>query len=152
NGDLTGATISVTASTITVTLSGSTAGAKTDSLTISGIQVQATDGSALPSTGQIYRKTSNAGTATLSGVTTTATTDRSGGTSFHALSQAAGGPKTILFTTAAQTIERTVTSGTMTVELRDQFGNPSTAGATVNLATTSGGGVFRNTGDTATIT
>ena len=58
------------------------------------------------------------------------------------------------FTTAAQSIPVGTISGTMTVQRQDQFGNPNTADAsvTVNLSSTSGTGVFRDTGNTTTIT
>src|SRR5207237_1197446 len=57
------------------------------------------------------------------------------------------------FTTLAQTLTAGVTSGTVTVQRQDAFNNPTTSGAqTVYLTTTSGGGVFRNTADLATIT
>ena len=60
----------------------------------------------------------------------------------------------LVFTTAAQNIPVNTTSGTMTVQRQDQFGNPNTADAdvTVNLSSDSGTGVFRDTGDTTTIT
>src|SRR5205823_7482065 len=52
--DITAASIAVTSTTATVTLSvGGTA--SVDTLTISGIQVRATNGSALPSSGDILR-------------------------------------------------------------------------------------------------
>ena len=147
NKDITAASIAVTSTTITVTLSVSGT-ANADTLTISGIQVRATDGSALPSSGDILRTSANPGTATISGITNDVT-------SFAALSQVAGAAKSFSFTTAPLTIEAGVASGTMTVQLLDQFGNTAVAGAsgqTVNLSTTSGTGVFRNTADTATIT
>src|SRR5205814_10047751 len=90
----------------------------------------------------------NPGTATVSGITNDVT-------SFGALSQVAGAAAKFGFATAPMTIEAGVTSSTMTVQLQDQFGNAVVAGAsgqTVNLGSSSGTGVFRNTADTATIT
>ena len=61
----------------------------------------------------------------------------------------------LAFTTMTQTLTAGVTSGTITVQLDDASGNAVAAGSggqTVNLATNSAGGLFRNTTDTATIT
>jgi autotransporter-associated beta strand protein len=60
----------------------------------------------------------------------------------------------LVFTTSAQTIPANTPSGTITVQREDPFGNPNTADATltVNLSSTSGSGVFWNTGHTATLT
>ncbi len=60
-------TISVTTSTITINIivSGTT---KTDTLTISGIQVQALDKDNIPASGNILRTASNPGTATMTGI------------------------------------------------------------------------------------
>jgi hypothetical protein len=60
----------------------------------------------------------------------------------------------LVFTTTAQTLTAGVTSGTITVQLDDAFNNTATASGTqtINLSTTSTGGVFRDTGDTTTIT
>src|SRR6516162_3968907 len=66
-GDITGATIAVTSSNATVTLSvGGTA--KLDTLTIGGLQVQALDGSNLAAADYIRRLFVNAGTATIAGI------------------------------------------------------------------------------------
>src|SRR5262245_20662229 len=45
--------------------------AQINRLTISGLQVQATNGAAVPSTGNIYRETGNPGSAPINGITTT---------------------------------------------------------------------------------
>jgi hypothetical protein len=60
----------------------------------------------------------------------------------------------LAFTTSAQTLTAGVTSGTMTVQLQTSGGSPlnTSTNLTVNLSTTSGGGVFRDTGDTTTVT
>jgi hypothetical protein len=59
----------------------------------------------------------------------------------------------LAFTTAAQTLTAGVTSGTMILQLQNSGGTPKNAASdlTVNLTTTSGGGVFRDTGDTTTL-
>src|ERR1051326_3470310 len=77
--------IAVTASNITVTITVSGTG-QIKSLTISGIQVRATEGGNLPAAGNILRTTGNPGTATITGIT-------NGSTSFGSLSQAAGATK-----------------------------------------------------------
>lgn len=57
-------------------------------------------------------------------------------------------------TTLAQTNQAGVLSGTITVQLQDSGNTPknTTTNLTVNLSSTSGAGVFRNTADTTTIT
>jgi hypothetical protein len=61
----------------------------------------------------------------------------------------------LAITTSAQTTTAGVTSGTITVQIQDQYGNAvnqTGSARTVNLTTSSTGGVFRDTGDTTTIT
>jgi autotransporter-associated beta strand protein len=60
----------------------------------------------------------------------------------------------LAFTTSVQTLTAGVTSGTMTVQLQNSGNAPlnTTTNLTVLLSTTSGGGVFRDPGDTTTIT
>ncbi len=68
---------------------------------------------------------------------------------------AAGAATKLAFITAPQTITAGgAASGTITVEREDAAGNATTLGGaiTVNLSSTSGGGSFRNSGNTATIT
>ena len=64
------------------------------------------------------------------------------------------GATQLVFTTAAPTLKTTTASGTITVERRDIFSNPTTTGGaiTVNLSSSSLTGAFRNTADNATIT
>lgn len=81
-------TIAVTSSSITVTFTVSGT-SRTDTLTISGIQVQATNGAAIPSTGSILRSASS--TSTITGIT--------GATVFGTLSQSAGAAAQLAFTT-----------------------------------------------------
>jgi autotransporter-associated beta strand protein len=59
----------------------------------------------------------------------------------------------LVFLTAAQSLPASTPSGTITVQRQDQFGNPNTTDAalTVNLAGTSGTGVFWNASQTATL-
>jgi len=73
---------SVTSSNLTVnlTVSGTV---QTNRLTLTNLQMQATEGGAVPSSGTILRTTANPGTAAITGIT-------SGSTSFGALSQAVG--------------------------------------------------------------
>jgi hypothetical protein len=81
-----------------------------------------------------------------------ASADLAGATSSSFSISAAAGSK-LVFTTSPQTATAGVNSGTITVQRQDQFDNPATNGLlTINLTTTSTGGVFRNTSDTATIT
>ncbi len=70
------------------------------------------------------------------------------------LTVSGGGATQLAFSTTPQTLKTTTASGTITVERRDLFGNPTTVGGTitVNLSTTSLTGAFRNTADSATIT
>src|SRR5207253_2331560 len=93
-----------------------------DTLTLSGIRVRATNGSALPSSGNILRTSASPGTATINGITNDVT-------NFGALSQVAGAAAKFSFTTVPLTIVAGVTSSTMTVQVLDQFGNTAVAGA-----------------------
>jgi autotransporter-associated beta strand protein len=60
----------------------------------------------------------------------------------------------LAFTTSAQSVPANTISGTITVQRQDLYGNPNTTDAnlTVNLSSTSGTGVFWNTGHTAELT
>ena len=82
--------ISVTSSNLTLNITVSGTG-QINTLTISGLQVQATEGGNVPASANIYRATGSAGgTATVTGIYTTSNADGSGGSSFAALSQAVG--------------------------------------------------------------
>ena len=70
--------ISVASNTITINLD-ITGTAVSDVMRISGIQVQASNGAATPLNGNVYNATGNAGTATITGITSTSNTDGSGG-------------------------------------------------------------------------
>lgn len=120
--DITAASIGVTSSTITVTFSTDGTGNKTDVLTISGIQVQASDGANLPASAQIYRATGNPGSGTVTGITSTANTDGSGGTNFGSLSQVIGAHSRLVITlpgetfTDAATLAGSGNTGTVTTQ------------------------------------
>jgi fibronectin-binding autotransporter adhesin len=60
----------------------------------------------------------------------------------------------LAFTTSAQTLTAGVTSGTLTVQLQNSGNSPlnTSTNLTLSLTSTSGGGIFRDTGDTVTIT
>jgi len=59
----------------------------------------------------------------------------------------------LVFTTSPQTTTAGVLSGTITVQRQSAASAPITAGSTtVNLSSTSGAGIFRDTGDTLNIT
>src|SRR5205814_8420587 len=80
--DITTASLDVSATTITVTLTvGATA--NSDTLTISGIQVQASEGGDIPAAGSIFRASADPGTASIAGITDDVT-------DFGALSQTVG--------------------------------------------------------------
>jgi hypothetical protein len=154
--DITAATMtSVTSSVATINFS-TGGGINVDALTISGLQVRATDGSVLPATGRIYRAAGNAGTATITGIVSGSNADGSGTgvTDFGDLSQVAGAASKPAFTTGAQTLTAGVTSNLMTIQLRDQFGTAVNWNGvqTVTLSTSSGSGVFRDAADTTTLT
>jgi tartrate-resistant acid phosphatase type 5 len=65
-----------------------------------------------------------------------------------------GAASRFVFTTAAQALTAGVSSGVMTVQLQDAYGNAVSAAAAqaVSLATTSAGGTFRDAADTTAIT
>jgi uncharacterized repeat protein (TIGR01451 family) len=64
------------------------------------------------------------------------------------------GPATLVITTAPQTLTAGSISGLITVELQNEAGVPITTAVnrTINLITSSAGGVFRNAADTVNIT
>lgn len=85
--NITASSISVTSTTVTVTFSTESATNKTDILTISGLQVRAIDQTVVPGAGNILRTGSNAGTATIAGITNDST-------NFGSLSQVASATPT----------------------------------------------------------
>src|SRR5258706_1941720 len=125
-------TINVTSSTITASfiVTGTT---KSDVLTISGIQVRATNGASLPSSGNILRTAGNPGTAVINGII-------NGTTNFGSLSQVAGAVNSFLVESAAGGNIGTQTAGTsfnIKVTARDQFNNTATTFvSTVNISST----------------
>src|SRR5437867_1588040 len=147
--ELTAIVTSLTPSSLTITiLVGGTA--QINHLTISGLQVQATNGAALPSSGNIYRATANPGTASINGITTTSNGSGSGGSNFGSLSQVAGAVVRLGFTTQPGSATAGAVFGVQpVVQTQDQFGNNSITGlgATVNVAVslTSGAGPLQGT-------
>jgi len=71
-----------------------------------------------------------------------------------ALGDYLAGVDQLAFITTAQTNAAGVTSGTITVQLQDTTGTPKTyaTNLTLNLSATSGTGIFRDAGDTTTVT
>src|SRR6266404_1378155 len=130
NRDMTSARISVSASNITVTLT--VAGtSETNSVTISGIKVQATDGAAMPSAGNILRTNANPGTAVIAGIINDTT-------NFGSLSEVAGAAKALLVQTQPSSIAIAGVALTQqpVIKIVDQFGNRLTAdNSTVVTAT-----------------
>jgi len=147
--ELTAIVSSLTPSTLTLNIIvGGTA--QLNHLTISGLQVQATNGAAVPSTGNIYRATGNPGFATINGITTTSNGNGSGGSNFGSLALVAGAVVRLGFTTQPGSATAGAVFGVQpVVKTQDQFGNNSTTGlgATVNVGVslTSGSGPLQGT-------
>jgi hypothetical protein len=154
--NLTAASIAVsgpTTITVTLTVTGSNA---TDTVTIGGsapVQVRPIAGTPLPS-GNIYRPTASGGTAVINGVTATADTSGSGGTSFGALGEVAGAARQLVLQTAPPV---TVTAGAVfspqpVALVQDQFGNTRNSAngsadntTVVNAARGTGAGALHGT-------
>jgi len=133
-------TVTATNMTVNMTVTGT---GQINSLTISGIQVQATDGSVVPNSANILRTSANPGSATIAGIV-------NGTTSFGALSQVAGNVTKLGFSTQpAGATAGSVFATQPVVKTQDQFGNNSTSGlgATVNVTVslTSGTGPLQGT-------
>ena len=109
--------VTVTASTITLNLT-VIDNKRGDTLTIIGVQVQAIDGAALPSAGNILRTSGNPGTAVIAGITNNVT-------SFGSLSQVVGAAKTLVVAGFPSPTTAGVTN-TFTVTAKDQFSNIAT--------------------------
>src|SRR5207249_4793646 len=115
--DITAASISVTSSNLTVTLSVGGI-VKSDILTISGLQVQPLDGSLNPNPGYILNLSANPGTETIAGIVPDSTT-------FGFLNTVSGAPKALRIVTQPSP---TATAGVIfatqpDVMTYDQFGN-----------------------------
>jgi hypothetical protein len=125
--DITAVSIAVTTTTLTVTLStqnGANGDNADDVLTISGIQVRATNGGAIPSSETITR---TGGTASIAGAVVNST-------NFGSLSQVPG--VTGNFTVSGfPTSVAPGTSGSVTVTAKDQFGNTVNSGPNQFLGT-----------------
>ena len=131
--DITSSSISVVSSNITITYSVSGIG-HDDRMTISGIQVQATDKNNIPGAGNILRTTVNPGTGIIGGIT-------NGTTNFGSLSQAilaSASNSTVVASPTSVTADG-ISASTITVTLKDGSGNP-VSGKTISLAKTSGSG------------
>ncbi|MFZ9386235.1 MAG: hypothetical protein ACO25B_00005, partial [Chitinophagaceae bacterium] len=118
SNDITAATITVTAYTITVNLTIPTV-LNNDQFKITGIQVQADNGSVLPSSGNILRVSGNAGTAVLAGVVVDVT-------NFGSLSQKHGALHNFRVESSAggNIPDQTVaTAFNIKLTARDQFNN-----------------------------
>jgi len=90
------------------------------------------------------------GAATLHAVLTSPALSANSGT----LTVVAAAASKLAFTTTTQTLTAGVISGTMTLQMQDASGNPiyqTGSDRTVTLATSSAGGIFRDTGNAATI-
>ncbi len=126
--DLAAVSINVSWTTITINF---TVNAITnmDAITITGIQVQATDGAHLGCDFNIYRSANNPGTASVNGIITTSDIYGSGGTSFAGLTQTSGVATKLVF--AAKPVcsaAGTIFEQQPVVVSQDQFGNPTTNG------------------------
>ncbi|MFH1800918.1 MAG: filamentous hemagglutinin N-terminal domain-containing protein, partial [Candidatus Omnitrophota bacterium] len=127
--DISSSSISVTSSTVTVTLTVGSESSSGDAITIHGIQVQALQGAALPSSGNIL----SSGTATINGIT-------NGSTNFGSLSQVAGAAQYFTLNAPAN-----ITAGgaraAYVVTRYDQFNNLVTSGSqVVSLSQSAAGG------------
>ena len=94
--DVTAATIAVTSTTATITYSTNGTPNRLDTLTISGLWIQAITGNILPSTGNILRTCANSGTAPIVWITCDVT-------NFWSLSQTFGAHKYLAITLPGQT-------------------------------------------------
>ena len=150
NRDITAASVVVTASAATVTLSTDSNANRSDTLTISGIQVRATDGAAIPSSGSILRTVANPGTAVISGII-------NGTTNFGSLSQTVGNAAKLAFTTQpGGAVYGSALAPQPVVKSEDQFGSLSTTGlgtsevVTLSLALGTGALTGTSTADIGT--
>jgi hypothetical protein len=140
-GDITGATIAVTSSNATVTLSvGGTA--KLDTLTIGGLQVQALDGANLAAADYIRNLFDNPGTMVIPGIDQDYTT-------FGLLNEVAGAAKALVMQTqpGATSTAGALFSPQPAVGVVDQFGNVLTPNNTtvVSAARAAGSGPLQGT-------
>ena len=149
--DVSNASIALTANTITITFDVSgTAGL--DEITISGIEIQALNGSILPNAGQIYRSTANAGTAVIASLISSSNGDGSGGTDFGSLSQVVGTVAQLAYTIQPGAATVGAVFGQQPVVVtQDQFGTLSTTGlvATQNVVINLSAGSGLLTGTTS---
>lgn len=90
-GDVTGLSLTVTSTTITMQFTSKNNGNKIDVITISGIQIRSDNGADLPSSGNILRTAGNPGSGTIVGIV-------NGTTNFGSLSQTFGATNKIVVT------------------------------------------------------
>ncbi len=126
--DLSAVSMKVSWTTITISYIVNTS-ASIDALVISGVQVQATDGTLVNSVGSIYRSSNNPGTAMIAGIINTCSANGAGGTSFGQLSQTAGVATKLAFTTKpVATAAGTAFEQQPVIVTEDQFGNATSKG------------------------
>ncbi len=134
-----------------------------DIMTISGIEIKATDGAMVPCLGQIYVSATNPGTAKLPGLKMTKNTDGQSATNFGIMSQTTGNAITLAFATRPDSsIAGIAFEKQPVIFTQDQFGNATINGlaevqnvkislsagtgtlsgtAVLNIGTTGGNGV-----------
>lgn len=148
-GDISGASISVSATEITLSVNVADDDFL-DVITISGIEVQALDGSLIPNAGEIYRSSSNPGGLSVLNITTTSDPSGTGGTSFGSLSQKQGAAAKLAFTTEPALASLSTIFGQQPVVVtQDQFGHTTNEGLLPNLdvtlSLTTGTGILSGT-------
>ena len=148
-GDLTSASVAMTSSaTITLTLTVAGAGS-VDSLTlgsVTGIQVQPTTGSPLAAGNHIYRPSTGGGTATITGISTSA--DGSSGSNFGSLTEVPGVASELGIATqpSASAVAGQLFGQQPVIWIEDQFGNlRSSDTLTVTAARNAGSGTLLGT-------
>ena len=101
---------------------------------------------AASSSGSFSYKDTKGGSSTI----TASATGFTSGTQIETVNAAT--PSKLVFTTAAQTLMASICSSTIMVQTQDSFGNPTTAGAIVNLISNSTSSAFYTTSACATTT
>jgi hypothetical protein len=121
-----------------------------DALKISGIEVQAVDGSVINTEANIYRSSSNPGTAVINGMVSTNITNGAIGTAFAIMTQAAGTATKLVFATRpSATAAGSAFEQQPVIMVQDQFGNNTASGIdanqTVKIKLSSGTGSLSGT-------
>jgi hypothetical protein len=123
NKDIRQANLSVQQTTIQIDLivSGTSA---LDYIRITGIQVQALDGTDIDTESQLFRSATNPGTAKMSNIICATQPNGVGGTSFYTISQSAGVAAKLVFTSKpSMAVAGTQFEEQPSVMTTDQFGN-----------------------------